>query len=98
MSKGTRYSEEFKQEAVNQVSVHNYPVKDVAQRLGISTKTLYSWIKLLSVPAKKRQEQDDLRTENAQLKKELKRAQQERDILKEAARFFAGESKNATSL
>jgi len=30
------------------------------------------------------------------LKRELKRVQQERDILKEAAVFFANESKNAT--
>lgn len=94
MAKGIRYSDEFKQEAVNQVVVHQYTVLDVAQRLGISTKALYRWIREFSAP----QEQDDLRAENARLKRELKRAQQERDILKEAARFFAGESKNATSL
>lgn len=96
MAKGIRYSEEFKQEAVNQVIHHNYPVSEVAERLGISTKTLYYWLKTFSQPPKKRQEQDDMQAEIARLKKQLKRAEQERDILKEAARFFANESKNDT--
>ena len=96
MGRGTRYNNEFKQEAVNQVVVHGYSVSDVSERLGISNKSLYDWVKRFSKPAKRREEDDDLRTENARLKRELKRAQEERDILKEAAVFFAGESKNAT--
>lgn len=96
MSKGTRYNDEFKQEAVNQVIVHGYSVADVAQRLGVSTKSLYDWIKRFSKPKKRRDDEADLRAENARLKRELKRAQEERDILKGAAVFFAGESKNAT--
>ena len=40
MDKGIRYSDEFKQEAVNQVIVHGYAVHDVSQRLGLSTKSL----------------------------------------------------------
>ena len=96
MGKGTRYNDEFKQEAVNQVVLHVYSVADVSQRLGISNKSLYDWIKVFSKPKKQRDEESDLRTENARLKRELKRAQQERDILKEAAVFFVGESKNVT--
>lgn len=42
------------------------------------------------------QQDNDLQAEIARLKKQLKRAEQERDILKEAARFFANESKNDT--
>ena len=96
MVKGIRYSDEFKQEAVNQVVVHGYRVADVADRLGISTKSLYEWKKRFSKPAKQRLEDQDLQAEVARLKRELKRAQQERDILKEATAFFAVESKNAT--
>jgi len=101
MGKGTRYNDEFKQEAVNRVVVHGYSVSDVSQRLGISNKSLYDWIKRFSKPKKQRDADADLRTENARLKRELKRAEEERDILKEAAvffagEFFAGESKNAT--
>jgi len=62
MSKGYRYSDEFKQETVNQVTVHGYAVVDVATRLGISDKTLYSWIKIFSKPVKKRLEENDLKS------------------------------------
>ncbi|HKM26097.1 MAG TPA: transposase [Thiopseudomonas sp.] len=63
MNKGYRYSDEFKQEAVNQVTVHDYAVVDVATHLGTSDKTLYNWIKIFSKPVKKRLEDDDLQTE-----------------------------------
>ena len=96
MGKRIRYTDEFKQEAVNQVVVHGYPVSEVSQRLGISTKSLYVWIKKFSKPRQQRENESDLRAENARLKRELRRAQQERDILKEAAVFFAGESKSGT--
>jgi transposase len=96
MGKGIRYTDEFKQEAVNQVVDHGYSVIDVSGRLGISTKSLYDWIKKFSKPKKVREQEADLQAEVARLKRELKRAEQERDILKEAAVFFAGESKNAT--
>jgi transposase len=96
MRTGIRYTDEFKQEAVNQIILHGYEVADVASRLGVSTKSLYKWMKLFTKPTKQRQSEQDLQAEVARLKRELKRAQQERDILKEAAVFFASESKNAT--
>lgn len=96
MGKGIRYSDEFKQEAVNQVVLHGYSVLDVSKRLGISNKSLYGWIKKFRKPKVEREEDADLRAEVARLKRELKRSEQERAILKEAAVFFAGESKNGT--
>jgi Transposase. len=57
MGKGIRYSDEFKQEAVNQVSVHDYSVAEVSERLGISTKSLYDWLKHFSKPTEKREEE-----------------------------------------
>jgi transposase len=41
MSKGERYTEEFKIEAVKQVTERGYSVNEVAERLGITTKSLY---------------------------------------------------------
>ena len=76
--------------------IHGYSVADVAERLGISTKSLYGWKKVFSKQPKQRREDQDLQAEVAWLKRELKRTQQERDILKEATVFFAGESKNTT--
>jgi transposase len=62
---------------VNQVAVHGYAVNDVAEHLGIGTKTLYAWLKRFSKPTKAREEDQDLRAENARLKCELKRLEQE---------------------
>jgi len=69
MAKGIRYTDEFKQEAVNQVVVHGYPVLDVSKRLGIANESLYDWIKKFSKPRKQREEDADLRAENARLKR-----------------------------
>ena len=96
MSRGIRHTDEFKQEAVNQVALHGYSVLDVSKRLGISNKSLYDWIKKFSRPQRKREEEADLRAEIAVLKRKLNRTETERTILKEAAVFFASESKSAT--
>lgn len=40
---GKRYTDEFKIEAVRQMTEGGYPVKEVAQRLGVTTKSLYDW-------------------------------------------------------
>lgn len=96
MAKGIRYTDEFKQEAVNQIIKHSYDIAEVSTRLGVSTKSLYKWKQAFSKPPKVRESESDLQVEVARLKRELKRVQQERDILKEAAVFFANESKNAT--
>ena len=42
---GKRYTEEFKIEAVKQVTDRGHSVLDVAERLGVTTKSLYDWIK-----------------------------------------------------
>ncbi|MFT4518020.1 MAG: transposase [Halioglobus sp.] len=41
MGRGFRFSNEFKQEAVNQVVVHGYPLLEVSKRPGIANKSLY---------------------------------------------------------
>jgi transposase len=40
MSKGKRYTEEFKIEAVKQVTERGYSVQDVAERLGVTTNSV----------------------------------------------------------
>ena len=50
MSKGIRYTEEFKRDAVSQVTDRGYSVKEVSARLGVSTKSLYDWIRLYQKP------------------------------------------------
>jgi transposase len=60
MSKGSRYTTEFKQEAVNQVIKHGYSVNDVFERLGISSKTLYAWTQIFLKPIKQPENEQDL--------------------------------------
>ncbi len=38
-----RYTQEFRDEAVRQVTERNYPAKEIAERLGIALNTLYIW-------------------------------------------------------
>ena len=45
-----RYTEEFKIEAVKQVTEHNYPVEETAIRLGVHPDSLRAWIKRYQTP------------------------------------------------
>jgi transposase len=89
MSKGKRYTEEFKTEAVRQVVDRGYPVDEVAGRLGISAKSLYKWRSDLYGTKQQRNQTTDHHAEIVRLKAQLKRVEEERDILKKAARYFA---------
>ncbi|MBT6607965.1 MAG: IS3 family transposase [Rhodospirillaceae bacterium] len=84
MSGRIRYTEEFKKDAVYQVTDRGHSVADVSRRLGVSTKSMYDWIKLYSQPDRQRQEAADQSVEIRRLKAELSRVTEERDILKKA--------------
>jgi transposase len=86
------YSDEFKREAVNQVVEGGHPVRDVAKRLGISDKSIYTWLRDLrgrSRATKQTESLEGLHSEVSRLKAELKRTKEERDILRKAAAYFA---------
>jgi transposase len=93
---GKRYAEEFKIEAVKQVTDRGYSLNDVAKRLGVTSKSLRDWVKKYGDNASTHQmisgQQDELR----KLKTELRRVTEERNILKEAAAYFASESRKNT--
>lgn len=82
MSKQVRFTDEFKQDAVAQVVERGYSVSEVAERLGVSTKSPYTWKAQFSKPAKVREAEADLAVELRRVKKELTRVTEERDILK----------------
>ncbi len=87
-----RYTEEFKKEAVKQITERGYSVTDVAKRLGTTSHSLYAWLKKYGQPTPHQADKQDLATENARLKSELRRMTEERDILKKAAKYFASQS------
>lgn len=89
-----RFTAEFKQEAVRQVTERGYRVAEVAARVGVSTHSLYKWVKAVS-PDKTEQQAGELleaRSEVLRLRAQLRRTEEERDILKKAARYFAREA------
>jgi len=93
---GKRYSEEFKIEAVKQVTDRGYKIGDVAERLGVTPKSLHDWIKKYGGTGSQHQTITEQQEEMRRLKAQLRRVTEERDILKEAAVFFASESKKNT--
>jgi len=89
MGKGN-FSDEFKRDAVRQITERGYPVSEVSQRLGVSAHSLYEWRKKYAAPVDKGDEQAE---EIRRLKRELVRVTEERDILKKAAAYFAKDAK-----
>ncbi len=89
----SRFTPEFKEEAVRQILERGYSVSEVSERLGVSAHSLYKWVKAVK-PDKTTQHAADLlaaKTEILTLKSQLRRTEEERDILKKAARYFARE-------
>jgi len=88
----SNYSEDFKRDAVHQMVVRGYPVREVSRRLGVSTHSLYKWTKLYEGATPKAGTTDH-EAENRRLKRELARMTEERDILKKAAAYFVQDAK-----
>jgi transposase len=87
------YPDQFRQEAVELVR-SGRSIRDVAESLGVSQQTLRNWAKQVAVD---RRERDDgltsaEREELRELRKRVRRLEQERDILKRATALFARET------
>ena len=80
-----RYTEEFKIEAVKQVTERGHAVVDVSARLGVGTRSLHQWVKQYSLPAPQRDAIKDQKVELRKFRAELKRVTEERGMLKKAA-------------
>jgi len=92
--KRQKFSKEFKADAVSLVLEQGYTNSEVGRRLGIHHSSVARWVR----EHRERQEstdgltRGDIEAENRRLKKEIKRLEMEREILKKAAAFFAKES------
>lgn len=88
-----RFTPEFKEEAVRQVIDRKYSVAEVSARLGVSAHSLYKWVKAVAPDNTEKQATEllEARSELLRLRAQLRRAEEERDILKKAARYFARE-------
>lgn len=80
---GKRYTDEFKIEAVRQVTEKGYSIAEVADHLGTTTHSLYVWVKKYDPKSSQTPAaQIDQAKELVRLKKELQQVTEERDILK----------------
>ena len=88
-----RYSPEFKDEAVRQVIDRGYSVSEVASRLGVSAHSLHKWVKAAKPDKSAEQDKElfEAKSEILRLRAQLRRTEEERDILKKAARYFASQ-------
>jgi transposase-like protein len=89
------YTLEFKQSSAKLASTSDQPISQTARDLGVHITTLHGWVRKYHPRAISPTElptATDLTTEVKQLRKEVARLKQERDILKKAAAYFASET------
>lgn len=89
------YADSFKRDAVRLVSEEKYTFKAAAAAVNVSEQSLRAWHAKFVPPPEPCGEHatvDQLRDEVTRLRKQLKRAELEREILKKATAYFAKES------
>lgn len=94
-----KYSKEFKDSTVQLILNNNESVVKVAENLDLNPQTLYNWVSayrkehnIQPTDNKINNQSETLHEENKRLRRELKIATQERDILKKATAYFAKET------
>jgi len=99
MAQRKRYPKQFKEEALRLVSQEGVSLAQVAKALGLDASMLRRWrIEAnLNGPHAFRGQGVARDEELARLKRELGRMKRERDFLRDAAAYFAKESKHGFS-
>ena len=85
------YSAEFKAEAVRLVTSSSESLPVIAKELGVSDVALRNWVTAARLPSAPPMTLDE-RSELKQLRRDVRRLREERDILKKATAFFAKQS------
>ena len=85
------YPPEFKQGAVALARRGDRSVREIAQELGIAESCLRRWVRQGQLDVGERSDgvSSDEREELVELRRRVRRLEQEKDILRKAAAFFA---------
>ena len=86
------YTDEFKREAVEYARSSDQPRYKIAETLGISGGALAAWIKNAERDEQPAALSADERAELVRLRKRLAELEQEKEILRKAAAYFAKET------
>jgi transposase len=87
------YPPEFREEAVRLVRTSGRPLPEIAAELGVNDQTLRNWLFAANAdPSPPEVLSPDDREELNRLRRRVKVLEQERDILKKAAAWFAKET------
>jgi len=87
-----RYTDEFRRDAVRIAQSSGLTRPKIASDLGVGLSTLNKWVQkhqhddLMSGP------HEDVEKENKRLRKEVRLLREEREVLKKATIFFAGQN------
>jgi transposase len=92
----SKYSPEFKQDAVKLAVESDQPISQTARALGVNPNTLYTWVAKYHQPQTVDEEGAGDKhpyEELKRLRREIAQLKEERDILKKAAAYFAKNSR-----
>lgn len=89
-----KYTQEYKDEAVELVISSGRPIAEIARNLGINEGTLANWVNTARKSGKVKEKplDTDERARLRELEEENRRLKMERDFLKKAAAWFAREN------
>jgi len=101
MAKGKKYTQEFKDSAIQLALTSGESIRKIAKDLEIHEKTLYGWLsnyrkkhnlEILHPTSKKSGSIESIEEELKKLRKENALLKKEKEILKKAAAYFAKET------
>ena len=102
MGRPSKYPDEFRDEAVRLATAARAagrPIAQTASELGINAQTLYNWLHAAQVESGDRQGLTKAeRAELAELRKKVKRLEQEREILGKATLSSTGHCNTRSSM
>lgn len=87
----SKHSDEFRRDAVRIALTSGLTRRQVASDLGVGLSTLNKWVKALSDEEVVSGPDQDLAKENERLRREIRILKEEREVLKKATQFFAGQ-------